>query len=199
MNDDQCYGILILAAGNSSRLGEPKQLLRYKGKTLISNVVDAATSLVPTRVTVVTGANAELISNELSKSSVSIVYNPHWQEGMSSSIRIGITHLKDKNPHLQGVILSVSDQPFVSSSLFLTLIETAKSTGKSIVASLYDNTFGTPVLFQKQYFDSLLCLKGVEGAKKLIKQFPEDVATIPFPLGGIDIDTQEDYRLLIDR
>jgi molybdenum cofactor cytidylyltransferase len=199
MNDDQCYGILILAAGNSSRLGEPKQLLRYKGKTLISNVVDAATSLVPTRVTVVTGANAELISNELSKSSVSIVYNPHWQEGMSSSIRIGITHLKDKNPHLQGVILSVSDQPFVSSSLFLTLIETAKSTGKSIVASLYNNTFGTPVLFQKQYFDSLLCLKGVEGAKKLIKQFPEDVATIPFPLGGIDIDTQEDYRLLIDR
>jgi molybdenum cofactor cytidylyltransferase len=199
MNDDQCYGILILAAGNSSRLGEPKQLLRYKGKTLISNVVDAATSVVPTRVTAVTGANAELISNELSKSSVSIVYNPHWQEGMSSSIRIGITHLKHKNPHLQGVILSVSDQPFVSSSLFLTLIETVKSTKKGIVASLYDNTFGTPVLFQKQYFDSLLCLKGVEGAKKLIKQFPEDVATIPFPQGGIDIDTQEDYRLLIDR
>jgi len=196
MNGDHRYGIMILAAGNSSRLGEPKQLLQYNGKTLISNVVEAAISAVSSPVVVVTGANSELIFLEIDTSQVLSIHNEHWQEGMSSSIRTGITELQKSNPHLQGVIISVSDQPFVSSELFLVLIETAKATGKGIIASFYDDTFGTPVLFQEKYFDLLLGLKGAEGAKKLVKQFAGDVASIPFPLGGIDIDTQEDYRKL---
>jgi molybdenum cofactor cytidylyltransferase len=196
MDGGDGYSVVILAAGNSSRLGEPKQLLQYNGKTLIRNVVEAATSAVSYPVVVVTGANSESISLEINTSSALAIHNRNWQEGMSSSIHRGITELQKINPHLQGVIISVSDQPFINSELFLALIETSEATGKGIVASFYDDTFGTPVLFEKKYFDSLLGLKGAEGAKKLIKQFAGDVASIPFPMGGIDIDTLEDYRKL---
>jgi molybdenum cofactor cytidylyltransferase len=196
MKEDQQYGVLILAAGNSSRLGEPKQLLQYKGKTLITHIVEAAVTAVSSPVLVVTGANSKPVSFELQNSAAIIIHNDWWQEGMSSSIRVGINQIKARSPHLLGVILSVSDQPYVDSQLFSALIKTAESTGKNIVASLYSDTLGTPVLFRKQYFDLLLGLKGAEGAKKLIKQFAEDVAAVPFPLGEIDIDTQDDYRKL---
>ncbi|HEV7378754.1 MAG TPA: nucleotidyltransferase family protein [Dyadobacter sp.] len=196
--DDHCYGLLILAAGNSSRLGEPKQLLPYKGKTLIANVVDSGITANLQPVIVVTGAYSESISPEIAHSSVIVIHNERWQDGMSSSIRAGISAAQ-KIPSLQGIILAVSDQPFVQSDLFLALIETAKSTRKGIVASFYDGTMGTPVLFDGQYFDALMNLKGAEGAKKLIKKFAEDVASTSFELGGIDIDTQEDYRKLTSR
>lgn len=197
MEEEQGFGILILAAGNSSRLGEPKQLLKYKGKTLIRNVVDSAVEAQVPHVIVVTGANAESISLELSHSPARIIHNENWQEGMSSSIRTGIAVLQNTSL-LQGVILAVSDQPFVDSTLFLALIQKARFSGKGIIASAYDRTLGTPVLFAKQYFSALLDLKGAEGAKKLIKKFAEDVDSIPFTLGGIDIDTQDDYRKLTD-
>ena len=196
MNEALHYGILILAAGNSSRLGEPKQLLTYNGKSLITNVVEAAITAISSPVAVVTGAHSEQILPKLFHLPTTIIHNDNWQEGMASSIRMGLTEFNRLNPHLQGVIISVSDQPFVSSELFQALIETAESTGKGIVASFYDDIAGTPVLYQKKYNDSLMGLKGAEGAKKLIKQFAGDVASVPFPLGGIDIDTQEDYRKL---
>jgi molybdenum cofactor cytidylyltransferase len=197
MNKEHHFGIVILAAGNSSRLGQPKQLLQYNGKTLIRNVIDAATQARLSPVTVVTGANAALLSAEINDSSTIVVHNKNWEEGMSSSIRTGITAL-DNTSSLQGIILAVSDQPFVDSHLFLSLVQKAQSSEKGIIASFYDDSLGTPVLFGKQYFDALLELKGAEGAKKLIKQFRENVASVPFALGGIDIDTQEDYRKLND-
>jgi len=99
---------------------------------------------------------------------------------------------------MSGVIIAVSDQPFVTATLFSDLIKIVENTSKGIAASSYDNTLGTPVLFQKQYFEHLLNLKGSEGAKKLLKLFKEDVAKVPFPLGRIDIDTKEDYANLIN-
>ena len=91
----------------------------------------------------------------------------------------------------------MSDQPFVTADLFNNLIEQKENSDRLIIASSYENTVGTPVLFDRKYFDSLSSLKGSEGAKKLLKQFQDDVATVAFPLGGVDIDTQEDYRKLL--
>ncbi|MCF2498438.1 nucleotidyltransferase family protein [Dyadobacter chenhuakuii] len=191
------YGIIILAAGNSSRLGEPKQLLRYQDKTLIRHVTQAAIAAKSISVTVVTGSNADLIEKELDLLSYQAVYNPDWESGMASSIVTGVQHQMASQPGISGVIFAVSDQPFVTVDLFNALIDRALEGNAGIVASAYENTFGTPVLFSSKYFPSVLKLSGAEGAKKLITKFASDVTPVPFPSGGIDIDTQADYQKLL--
>ena len=198
MDKDAC-GIIILAAGNSSRLGEPKQLLQYQNRSLIRHVTAAAIEAIGSPVIIVTGSNENLILDELSELPVHFIQNNDWQQGMGSSIRAGISKLLQINPTVQSIILAVSDQPFVTSQLFLNLIEKAEANPESIIACSYENTIGTPVLFQKKHFESLLMLNGAEGAKKLLKQYKDNVASIPFSLGGIDIDTKEDYQKLLNR
>ncbi len=191
-------GLILLAAGASTRLGQPKQLLEYEGQTLIKHAIDTALQVIPTPLIVVLGANAELLKNEISSSKVHIVNNPNWEEGMSSSIRCGLHTLLKISPAIDNVILMVCDQPYVSASLIKSLIAEREQALKGIIACTYKNTLGTPVLLNKKYFSQLLNLNGAEGAKKLIKKFPDDVSTISFPLGFIDIDTAEEYEQLIN-
>lgn len=191
-------GVIILAAGNSSRLGHAKQLLLYKEKTLIEHVVDEALSALLDPVIVVTGANAEQVIQALSHDEVEIVFNPHWEKGMASGIVLGITKLQELNI-AEDVIVAVCDQPFVSKELFQQLIDKKVETGKGIIACSYADTIGTPVLFSHKYFEELSGLKGEDGAKKLLKTHKKDVALIEFPQGSIDIDTQKDYQNLLKR
>jgi molybdenum cofactor cytidylyltransferase len=190
------YGIIILAAGNSSRLGQPKQLLMYQNKTLIRHILDEAIEITGTNVVVVLGADAELVRAELKDAAINVVENPKWQQGMASSIRTGLSAMQELNSSLEGIILAVCDQPFVSADIFKELITLKETTDRHIVACSYDNTAGTPALFSKNYFSALMSLNGSEGAKKLLMQHNEDLITIPFPDGGIDIDTVEDYNRL---
>lgn len=189
-------GILILAAGNSSRLGQPKQLLQFNGKSLLSHVVSQALEITPA-VVVVTGSKNEEIEKEIHDLKAFVAENPNWQDGMGSSINSGLKKLLDNFPTIENVIISVCDQPFIEASVFLELISKQKDSQKSIVASAYSNTLGTPVLFTKKYFPDLITLSGNEGAKKLLNKFREDVAQINFEKGAIDIDTIEDYEQLI--
>ncbi len=191
------YGIVILAAGNSSRLGEPKQLLQFQGKSLIRHIAEAALETVGDNVIVVTGSNAEAIETELKSLPCKLAFNTDWQEGMSASIKTGINALQLYNQPVKGAILAVSDQPFVSAEVFNALIINFEETAKGIVACRYSDSLGTPAFFAASYFPTLLQLTGTEGAKKLFKRFPDDVSAYPFPQGNIDIDTQEDYKRLI--
>lgn len=106
------------------------------------------------------------------------VYNPEWQEGMSASIRCGLSALLASEPQLSGVVLMVCDQPFVEASLLDSLLHIKSGSGKGIVACQYQDTLGTPVLFDKAYFEELLFLRGKEGAKKLLFRHSEDVAAV---------------------
>ncbi len=189
-------GVIILAAGNSSRLGEPKQMLTYNGKALIRNLAEAATAL-ETTVVVVTGAHTDIIVNELAGLSIDFAYNADWQTGMGSSIRTGVRKMLHLKPYVDNIILTVSDQPFVTVQIFEQLIQAAQSNSHGIVASGYDHTMGTPALFGKNYFDALIHLNESEGAKKLFARFENDVVIVPFPKGIIDIDTREDYEKLL--
>lgn len=191
------YGIVILAAGNSSRLGEPKQLLQFNGQSLIRHITGAALDIVGQNTIVVTGANSELVEKELADLPCRRVFNTSWQEGMSTSIKTGIHALQSQHPHVKGVILAVSDQPFVSAEVFNALINTFEETAKGIVASKYSDSLGTPAFFATSYFPALLQLTGAEGAKKLFKRYSDDVSAYAFPQGSVDIDTQEDYKRLI--
>jgi molybdenum cofactor cytidylyltransferase len=117
---------------------------------------------------------------------------------MASSIRHGVTEMLRIYPDTDTVILAVCDQPFVSASLYSKLLAQKEETGKGIIACAYEGTLGVPALFGKKYFNQLQSLHGQEGAKKLLKLYPEDVSDVPFDMGKTDIDTPEDYSSLIN-
>lgn len=190
-------GIIILAAGSSSRLGQPKQLLSYQHKSLLQHTIDAAKNTRDSTVVVILGGNQECIASRIDAEGLSVMSNEAWEEGMSSSIRAGLSALTAAQPDLDGVILTVCDQPFLSSQLLEALLDQAQLTGKSIVASAYNETLGTPVYFGHQYFPDLLALEGKQGAKLLLKKYEAQVVSVPFEKGEIDIDTIEDYQKLI--
>jgi molybdenum cofactor cytidylyltransferase len=189
--------IIILAAGTSSRLGSPKQLLSYKGKNLLRHTVDEALETGCASVFVVLGANSELLRKELKDKPVSIVENTGWQEGMASSIRYGLETITKTILRPNSIIFMVCDQPYVSSSLLLSLMKKKNETGMPIVASSYEDKTGTPALFHRSLFPALMELTGDKGARKLIADNPGKVATVPFPEGITDIDTKEDYEKLV--
>ena len=189
-------GIIILAAGSASRFGSAKQLLFFNQKSLLQHVINEAITAQINSIIVVTGANAELILQSLQQHSIQVVYNEHWQQGMASSIVAGLSEML-LNKEINEVIITVCDQPFVTAHLFNQLCKKKTESGKNIVACSYADTVGTPVLFTQKYFDKLLHLQGDEGAKKLLKQYHDEVATVSFPQGIIDIDTREDYEKLI--
>ena len=193
------YAIVILAAGRSARLGSPKQLLTYKGKSLLKHSVDSALETGCRSVFVILGANIELMRKELKDKPVFLVENTRWQEGLSSSIRCGLEILESAQFMPDNVIFMLCDQPYVTASLLLRLIEKQQKAGKPIVASSYEDKMGTPALFHKIFFPALLELTGDKGAQQLITANLDKVATVQFPEGITDIDTAEDYTLLLKK
>ena len=189
-------GIVILAAGSSTRLGTPKQLLPFDDKNLLQQTVDAAVYSNANSVIVVLGASADLISKEIDRMNAHIIENKEWEEGMASSVRIGLNTIQKISPLTEAVIFMVCDQPYVSSSLLNDLMHTQKETGKPIVTCNYGEAIGPPALFYKSLFNELMQLKGDAGARKIIQQHSDEVATILFTKGKIDIDTKEDYEAL---
>lgn len=190
-------GIIILAAGTSSRLGKPKQTLHYKDQSLLKHTIKAAVDSTVGPVIVVIGANEKEISEHLENEPITVVSNKSFEEGIASSIRAGLTHLLDSNKDCEAAVLMVCDQPYVDGSLLNNLAEAKQRTNKPIVASAYKDTLGVPALFDKSLFPELLSLDGEEGGKKVILKHLNQVASIPFPAGDIDIDTAADYDALI--
>lgn len=188
--------IIILAAGASTRMGTPKQLLLYRGCSLLRQTIETAMASVCQPVVVVLGANAQQISSEVHHPTVTVVENPDWPLGMGSSIRRGILSLETCSQTIDAAVITVCDQPFLSTEIINHLVAAYHSTGKSIVACQYADTLGVPVLFQQIFFSELVTLNESGGAKKLMNKYSKEVFSIPFPLGMIDIDTPRDYQQL---
>lgn len=184
---------IILAAGQSSRLGRPKQLLKYQNKNLLQHAIDVAKQSSAQPVIIVLGSHADIILKEIDTSGIDVVRNDDWQSGMASTIRCGIHNLQ---ADVDAVILMVCDQPFVTPDLLNSLMDKQRETGKPIIASQYGETIGTPALFHKQFFTGLMMLKGDTGAKKIMMEHRDLLTTIPFLKGSIDIDTIDDYKAL---
>jgi molybdenum cofactor cytidylyltransferase len=186
--------ILILAAGNSSRLGSPKQLIEFEGQTLIERITETALS-ISEEIVMVLGGNAEHILPKLErfKDVVSIVINPEWQEGMGTSIRLGVEKLAEKSDL---ILILLSDQPYISKVLLQNMMQIFASSQKPIVSCVYNNTLGVPILFDKSVFPDLLKLNGDKGAKSFLNFYEGKISTIDFPEGIVDIDTKEDLENL---
>lgn len=184
-------GIILLAAGGSSRLGQPKQLVVWQGKPLLRHAAETALLSEFGPVVVVLGAIDIPCRNCLEGLDLTIVRNPDWQEGMGGSIATGVRALSLRD--LEGVIVMLCDQPFVSHELLRSLV--AESAGHPIVNTFYQGQPGPPVWFSNAYFDRLAALKGKGGAKPLINAEP-DRAQIVAEEAGIDIDSPEDLTAL---
>lgn len=190
--------IIILAAGNSSRLGKPKQLLTYNGHTLLDIVIAESLKTKFYPIIVVLGAYAEDIQQQSVNNNVVYAINQNWEDGMSSSIAFGLKTALNLYPDIENVILTVADQVHLSSVILEELNHKQQLTGKNIATAAYAQTTGTPSLFNKKYFEDLLNLNGQNGAKALIKHYIDDVVSVPFELGKVDIDTETDYNNLIN-
>jgi len=190
-------GLIVLAAGMSSRMGSPKQVLPYKGQTLLGHSVEEAVGTGLQPIWVVLGASQDLLEKELEgKAGIQCIFNPLWQEGMASSIRCGVQTATRFFPEMDGLIIMVCDQPFVDRVLLKALLHTQHKTGMPLVASIYQGHPGVPALFHESFFDALLMLKGDQGARRLLKDEFDRVAGVSFPEGETDIDTIEDYMKL---
>ncbi|MFN6528668.1 nucleotidyltransferase family protein [Nostoc sp. ChiSLP03a] len=196
-NEKSTIAVMILAAGASTRMGTPKQLLLYQGRSFLQYITDIAIASVCQPVVVVLGANAEQIHPQIKQLPVKVVKNSNWACGMSTSIKSGIELLNNLPQKIEAVVITLCDQPFVSTQIINQLVDTYYSTKKPIIACEYGDTLGVPALFSQTFFSELVALKETSGAKKVINHHLNEVFSIPFPLGDIDIDTPTDYEQLL--
>lgn len=188
---------IILAAGSASRMkGKVKQLLEFRGKTLLRRAADAAIEAEFSKVSVIVGANGEKISEEVKNLPVEVVFNENWKSGISSSIKSGLTNASaDTN----AVVFMLCDQPLVTAEILRNLREVFVETDSPIVACEYENTIGVPALFSREFFPALMDLQKDEGAKKIIAENIPKTVVLKVSEAGFDVDTIEDYVKLLHK
>ncbi len=185
---------IILAAGGSQRMGKPKQLLQWKGSTIIRHVVENALSAGFDQAIVVLGASSEKIKSELSDLAVEIVVNDNWEAGQSSSIQAGLEMIPNQTG---AVVFLLGDQPQVSPVLINSLIEMHTSSLAPIIAPMVDGSRGNPVLFDRSTFADFRSLQGDTGGRELFSRYPVTWLEWHDPSVLTDIDTDEDYQHLL--
>jgi molybdenum cofactor cytidylyltransferase len=187
-------GIVILAAGASTRFGSPKQLASVDGAPLLQRAMDAANSCGHGPVVVVLGAHHEQIMKEIRMTGRSVVFAHDWESGLSASIRAGVRQTLDESPLINAILLMLADQPAVNRDSLLKLISSHDGSETTIAASHYSGQLGVPAIFGRRYFDELLSLTGSGGAKTLIKQHASCVRSVELPEAAIDVDTLGDLQ-----
>jgi molybdenum cofactor cytidylyltransferase len=191
-------GLVILAAGASTRMGAAKQLLAFRGRSLLRHVTEEALASGCRPIVVVLGAHAERLKQEISELPVRMVVNARWSEGMGTSIRAGIEALMadPAGSAVVAAVLAVCDQPFFSAGIIHELIAAHQRSGRALVTATYEGTRGVPALFSRSLFPELMALDGHEGARRVIQARSDETVAISFPEGAIDMDTPEDYARL---
>lgn len=179
--------ILIPAAGASKRLGQAKQLIRYKTGTLIQYAVKTASSIVPREIIVVTGAHANTVKNSVQDTAVRWVHNPHWSTGIGSSIATGAAHI---SPESIGVMILLCDQWRLQTPDLRLLSETWLSQPERIVCAQVEGQHMPPVIFPAAFISRLKALHGDTGARSIYKENPGILTALPMHNAGFDLDTK---------
>jgi molybdenum cofactor cytidylyltransferase len=193
------FGAAILAAGASTRMGTPKQLLELDGQPLLLRAVEAALASPAWPVVVVLGAHAEKIRPLLARLPVLITENPAWAEGMAASIRAGVTTLQQFSRGLDAALIALCDQPAFSAETIVRLVTAQRASGRSIAAAHYAGRHGAPALFLREHFPTLTSLTGEEGARALLNDDTARIAAVDLPELALDLDTPADVAAFAQR
>ena len=188
--------ILVLAAGESKRMGQPKQLLPWKGSTLLGHCISQAEKSLIKDVFVVLGAHYKQIISTLHHHNINVIHHKHWENNIGSSIAKGVEYISSKAQY-NGILILLADQPQVD-SVYINSIYTlfGSSPSKHIIATIYANTFGVPVLFSHHFFDILISQTPQQGAKSILQTNKKHISSIQPQISIEDIDTPMDYKLL---
>jgi molybdenum cofactor cytidylyltransferase len=184
---------ILLAAGQSKRMGELKQLMPFGQSTIVEQAVDNLLGSAVDEVIVVVGYKAEDVIKAIAAKSIKLVINPDYEQGMSTSIIAGLKLVRGK---VQGVMLAMGDQPLVDSQTINRLIEEFYNHDKGIAVPTYQGRRGHPIIFAIQYKEQLLKLRGDVGGRQIIKDHPDDVLEVAVDSESIvaDFDTTDDYQ-----
>jgi len=186
-------GAIVLAAGGSRRFGSPKQLLRWKGKTLLEHVADGALDSSVDQVVVVLGHERETISALLTDRRVETVVNKDWEQGQASSVRVGLQALRES---CDACLFVLADQPHVTSDLIDSIVSRYRRTLAPIVVPVYRGQRGNPVLFARSLFPELLEMQGDQGGRQVLERHENEAETVEVrdPRVFLDIDTMDEYE-----
>ena len=197
MEKDASLGVIILAAGKASRMGEPKALLSYNGHSFLLNTFNLAQIVHPEGIVTVLGHYFEQMSAHCNTHKIPFVLNEAYENGMSSSIQCGLSYLLSHFQQINMVLILLADQPKIKAEHISSLLHKVRSSKYLMVCTSYSATYGVPAVFKKEYFHELSELKGEKGAKNLIeKGVLKHENTVLCEDGRIDIDTPEDYKKL---
>ncbi|NNK73783.1 MAG: nucleotidyltransferase family protein [Flavobacteriaceae bacterium] len=189
--------ILILAAGASSRMGRPKALLNWKGKTLIERVIDLAQSVESSQVMVVLGSDKDKIQKTIRDKSISFVINDNWIMGMGKSISTGVKSIMDQRSNIKGILILLADQPYLSKEILDQLLDIFTSHPNRIAATLYgEERYGVPAIFPAEHFQDLIKLNADQGARDILNDKKIIIHGVKGGDAVFDVDTPEDFKNL---
>ena len=188
--------ILVLAAGASTRLGQPKQLVKLGGRPALHRVVSNAVAIAGHSVTVVIGAHARDMTHLLGHSPASVIVNREWEEGMASSIRRGLAALPAA---CDAVMILLGDQVAVTTDDLKRLVSAWKEQDGTIATATYERHVGVPAIFPRVCFSELAELRGDHGARLVLERNSYRLVRVPMSNAAIDLDTPEDLAALTER
>lgn len=197
MNEKPNIAILILAAGTSSRMGNRiKQLLPLGDTTLLGNAIEKAEASMADDYYIILGAHIESIKATMKLDDSKVIHNPNWQNGLGSSIAIGINHLVSNHKAHDAVLIMLADQPLIDTDYLNAMMVMCQNNKASIVTTAYKNRSGVPAIFAAKHFSELKKLNKDFGAKDIINQY-KDANFVMNPDGKeVDIDTWDEYQKL---
>ncbi len=187
---------MLLAAGTSSRLGRPKQLLDYGGKTLVRRVAEVGVAAGLDPLVVVVGAWAADVVRELAGLPLRVVHNPRYEEGQSTSVRAGVEALP---ADAAAVVMLLVDMPAVDAAVVRAIVAEWQASGAAIVRPAFEGQPGNPVLFAARLFPELAAVQGDEGGRAVLRRHAAEVRLVPTGQPGVlqDVDTWEAYQGLL--
>ncbi len=186
---------IVLAAGAATRMGQPKQLLPYRGDTLLGHAIEQARQAGFEPIVVVLGANARRVRVSISDKPVDVVENPAWERGMGSSIATGMGWLQ-RFPPSGSVAILLGDQPLIAADHLRTMARLSEENDTLVVAAEYGGQVGVPAIFKPAVFGHLATLPPERGARHLLRMPDLSVFRYPLPEAAVDLDTPEDFAAL---
>lgn len=191
----QRTAIIILAAGGSRRLGQPKQLLYIMGEPLLRRIVRIAADAQPDHLIVVLGSSAYDCVPVIKHCGADIVVNPFWESGLAGSIRLGVERAEEEGA--DAILLLLADQPWLNAEVIQQFFNRMNGEPDMVIAASYEGILGAPMMFGSAWFAKLKTLEGDQGAKNIVAREGNRVQVVEWSDGAVDVDTPEDLAGLM--